>query len=200
MCQNKSAYQRPISRNKRFVWDNTFGETFDPCQHLAGCSVVEKFVAALCDPGDHYNVLVDLMGFDGWPAAYAVGEICKGNKWACGTVCHCSHETNFVAEITCNKLFSLARDNKLKIPGFPDFKAVISDLKKSNQTTAPPQYAVCTPLADGGLVVKSALIDLWTKKNEGFQDEADPWHMIHMCFFGPHLIMTRFLGRSVPAQ
>ena len=151
-----------------------------PCQHLAGTSVIEKFMTSLLDVADNYNIILDLLGFDGWPAAYAVTEICRGHKWAVGTICHNSYETNFVAEITANKIFSLARDGKLKIPGFPNFMSVIEDLQKSGQAKSTPQYTVCTPLADGVLVVKSALIELWTIKNEGFKDEAESWLPKHI--------------------
>ena len=133
---------------------------------------MESFVNALCEPAENHNILVDFLGFDGWPAAYVLGQICEGHKFAAGTICHSLYETKFVGEMTSNKIFSLARENKLKIPGFPNFMSVIKDLKKSNQSNTQPQYTVCTPLADGGLVIKSALIDLWTIKNDGFQDEA----------------------------
>ena len=82
---------------------------------MAGMSVVDKFITSLTDAGDHYNILVDLLGFDGWPAAFALNKISKGNKWATGTVCHTAHETAFVAEITSNKIFSLARDGPLAL-------------------------------------------------------------------------------------
>jgi len=64
---------------------------------------------------------------------------------------------------------------KLKIPGFPNFKAVLTELQKSAVTSSRPTYSICTPLPDGGLVIKSALIELWTVKNDGFKDEAASW-------------------------
>ena len=50
--------------------------------------------------------------------------------------------------------------------------SLVEELRKSNRPVSLPEYSICTPLADGGLVIKSALIDLWTVKNEGFKDEA----------------------------
>ena len=129
-------------------------------------------VISLTDPADNFNIIVDFMGFDGWPAAFTVNEVSRGNKWAAGTICHHAHEAAFVGEIINNKIFSMARDGKLRIPGFPNFLDVIEELKKSGRPNGPAKYDVCTPLADGGLVVKSALIDLWTVKNEGYKDEA----------------------------
>lgn len=150
---------------------------------MAGLSVVNQFINSLTDVNDNSNIIVDLLGFDGWPASFALKEICQGNKWAGGTICHSGHESAFVSEIINNKVFSNARDGKLKIPGFPNFQSVISELKKSGQSTKAPEYAICTPLADGGLVIKQALIELWTTKNEGFKDEADSW-LDDYYFFG----------------
>ena len=79
-----------------------------------------------------------------------------------------------MAEITSNRIFSLAREGKLKVAGFPNFKSVIEDLKRSANVSSTPEYAICTPLADGCLVIKQALIDFWTMKNDGFKDEAAP--------------------------
>ena len=137
--------------------------------------MVEKCIHALTDVAGHYNIILDIMGFDGWPAAFGLSEATKGNKWAVGSICHTSHEATFVEDITSNKVFSLARESKLRIPGFPNFLSVVEDLQKSSCPTTTPEYSVCTALADGGLVIKNALIDLWTKKNEGFKDEADTW-------------------------
>ena len=158
-----------------FINTQNFKLSAFPCQHLAGSSIVEKFVTNLCDPSENFNVILDMLGYDGWPAAYALTEIAKGNKVSTGTICHTSHETSFVGEVIANKIFSSARDGALKIPGFPDFLTLVKDLKNRNVSTSAPQYNVCTPLPDGTLVVKSALIQLWTEKNESFRDEAVPW-------------------------
>lgn len=165
----------------------------EPCQHLAGTSVVEKCVGALTDPTDNHNVILDLLGFDGWPASYGLTETAKGNRWAVGTICHTLHETNFVGEICSNKIFSLARESKLKIPGFPNFMSLVEELQKSQCPSTQPEFAVCTPLADGGLVIKTALIELWTVKNEGFKDEAEPW--LRFDFFPKINKTSSFVGR-----
>lgn len=145
-----------------------------PGQHLAGASVIDKFVGGLCDPSENFNLLVDFLGYDGWPAAYALTQISKGHKFSAATITHSSYEATFVSEVTANKIFSNAREGTLKIPGFPDFKGLVNDLKSSSLTKAQPQYSVCTPLPDGTLVVKSAIVQLWCDKNEMFKDEAVP--------------------------
>ena len=136
--------------------------------------MVEKCIGSLTDLTANHNVLVDLMGYDGWTAAFGLGEVSKGNKWSVGTICHSAHETGFVAEITSNKIYSLARESKIKIGGFPDFRSVLADLRNSSMASSTPEYSVCTPLTDGTLVTKQALQELWTTKNEGFKDEAAP--------------------------
>lgn len=127
---------------------------------------------ALYDPASSHTLMLDYLGYDGWPAAYCLAQISKGNKAAAASICHSAHETSFVAEMLANKIFSAAREGTLKIAGFPDFLAVVQDLKKSSGSQTAPQYSVCTPLADGTLVVKSAIIELWTTKNESFKDET----------------------------
>lgn len=166
----------PPSPQKAILWATLIGQhsSLDPCQHMAGTSVIDKCIGSLTNTGDNYNLMLDLLGFDGWPVSFALTEICKGHRWVVGTMCHTIHETSFVGEICSNKIFSLAREGKLKIPGFPNFMSLVEELQRSNRPVSSPEYSICTPLADGGLVIKSALIDLWTVKNEGFKDEAAP--------------------------
>ena len=154
--------------------------------------MVDKTINSLSDPADNTNVIIDLLGFDGWTALFGLSELSKGNRWAVGTVCHYAHETSFVAEITSNRIFSLAREGKLKVAGFPNFKSVIEDLQRSSTASSTPESSICTPLTDGCLVIKQALIDLWTLKNEGFKDEAAPslklsyFSQIYFLFFRNH--------------
>jgi len=51
-----------------------------PLQHLAGASIVEKVVSSLLSTGDGEtsNIVVDLLGFDGWPACYCMSQIAAG--------------------------------------------------------------------------------------------------------------------------
>lgn len=50
-------------------------------QHLAGLSLVEKVTAALLNPGsseESGTVLLDLLGFDGWPASFTMNQLAAG--------------------------------------------------------------------------------------------------------------------------
>ena len=94
----------------------------------------------------------------------------EGNSWACGTACHSQHETEYVTTSISQRVYGLARKTTF-LPGFPDFETAVQELQKS-QDLPNPTYEVCIPLADGSLVIKESLINLWTCKEELFQHEA----------------------------
>lgn len=50
-------------------------------EHLGGSSLVDKMASALLNTGDGEtsNVLVDLLGFDGWPACFALQQAAAGH-------------------------------------------------------------------------------------------------------------------------
>ena len=65
----------------------------------------------------------------------------------------------------------MARATPAFLPGFPDFAALVQELQKV-QDPPLPKYEVCVGLADGSLVIKENLIQLWTEKNDLFQSDA----------------------------
>ena len=136
--------------------------------------MVDKIVGALSDPADNHNVMLDVLGYDGQVSAYVLKQVAAGHKWAAGTICHSEAESSFVTEFTANRIFSAARSSQLKIAGFPNFMSVVGELQKSTKTVNPPEYSVCQALADGTLVIKQALLDLWITKHEMFAAETVP--------------------------
>lgn len=50
-------------------------------EHLGGSSLVEKMTGALLNTGDGEtsNIIVDLLGFDGWPACFALQQSAGGH-------------------------------------------------------------------------------------------------------------------------
>ena len=52
-------------------------------QHLGGLSLVDRVTSAILDTGDveTNNVLLDLCGFDGWPASFAMTQVASGHFW-----------------------------------------------------------------------------------------------------------------------
>lgn len=93
-----------------------------------------------------------------------------GHQCCCATICHVKKEGEFVAAAVANKAYSLAREGRLQIPGFPNFSTCTDDLQKI-QALESPEYSVCVALADGGLVVKESLIKYWTVTNADYEHE-----------------------------
>ena len=54
--------------------------TILPLQHMAGVSLVDKVTSALlgADNDDTSNIILDLIGYDGWPAIYAMMQVSSG--------------------------------------------------------------------------------------------------------------------------
>lgn len=89
----------------------------------------------------------------------------------------------FCANLVAQKAFGLARSDNLKIPGFPKFEDTIKELK-SQAVTQLPQYDVCVGLADGVLVVKEAVRQMWLAKAD-FSAEATQLFQQHDAEFNP---------------
>lgn len=152
-------------------------------------SIVDRVVTGLVggtSAAEPNVILLDLLGYDGWAAAFAVtrvaaGQCCSstlhlltlsGQKYACGTACHTSHETTFSATATAQRVYSAARDGALSLPGFPDFSQVVSEMKQVKEV-ALPQYEVCVALANGTLAIKQNLIEYWEKVDSFGAEVAD---------------------------
>lgn len=53
----------------------------NPCQHLGGINIVERIMESLLDvgaEGDSYVAMLDLLGYDAWPAQYALIQSAAG--------------------------------------------------------------------------------------------------------------------------
>ena len=80
-----------------------------------------------------------------------------------------------MAAAIANKVYSLAREGRLPLAGFPQFSSCTDDLQKL-QSMDPPAYEVCVGLPDGTLVVKETLVQYWCVTNPDF--EADTKDLI----------------------
>ena len=85
-----------------------------------------------------------------------------GKRFACGTACHTVHETSFVSSLVAQKVYAMARAGELRLPAFPNFSNVISELSAKQELPA-PNYEVCVGLANGTLVLKQNLVSYWSK-------------------------------------
>ena len=54
----------------------------------------------------------------------------------------------------------MARGGSLRLPGFPEFEQVVSELKQSSNDIPSPDFQVCIPVPNG-LVIKQNLVDYW---------------------------------------
>ena len=62
------------------------GSGFDkPCQHLGGINLVDRVMDSLLQYGggtfDGSVVMVDLLGYDGWPSSYALVQQAAGKMF-----------------------------------------------------------------------------------------------------------------------
>lgn len=117
-----------------------------------------------------------------------------GKKVACATITHTPAEAAFCSSLTANKCFDLARSQHLSIPGFPDFRKAVSELK----SIAPPQepeYLVSISLREA-LVIKQALIDQWLGKPE-FKSEMEDLLKNHNAELNPQNLKRAATAPSV---
>ncbi|CAK9110935.1 unnamed protein product [Durusdinium trenchii] len=136
-------------------------ESFCPAQYCGGMNFIAKLVEGL-QPGatEVPLVLIDAMGFDGWP----------GKKIACATICHTNADASFVSSTLAGKVFSMARSNELNIAAFPNFSSAMAEIKQF-QRSPQPDYQVCVCLGDGSLIVRESLIQFWSKKHTSFLEQ-----------------------------
>eukprot|EP00435_Cladocopium_sp_Y103_P062673 s100_g24.t1 len=81
---------------------------------------------------------------------------------ACATIGHTQVESAWCNSIVSNKAFDLGRGGTLSLPGFPNFKDTVDQLR--NVTPAPePTYSVCLAIGDS-LVVRQCLVEQWEEK------------------------------------
>ena len=94
-----------------------------------------------------------------------------GKKVAIATVTHSDLETAFCSGHIGEKIFGMARSGDLKLQGWPDFNSAITELQSpSTAGQGQAEYKVCQALADGTLIVKQTLVDLYTNKHPEFKE------------------------------
>eukprot|EP00438_Fugacium_kawagutii_P018410 Skav225059 [mRNA] locus=scaffold3690:145446:145904:- [translate_table: standard] len=82
-------------------------------------------------------------------------------------------------------MFSMARSGEYRVAGFPDFSKTLSELKQF-QRSPQPEYNVCVPLGDGGLVIRQTLVDFWTIKHPDFAEKTNELLNLHNQEFNPN--------------
>jgi len=92
---------------------------------------------------------------------------------AVATVTHTEAETQFVSGLVAQKIFGMARKGSLKLPGWPDFNKAVATLQQPSAAFEGAHYEVCQALADGTLVIKQCLLDLYMTKHPEFRDVTE---------------------------
>jgi hypothetical protein len=140
-----------------------FTDTQERKQHHTGLSLVGSVLDSLL-PDTHRDgvVLVDLHGYDGFPAMAALERAMRGNKAFACTICHEPEAAICVADRIGQTVYGAAKEGKLSVPGFPDFAPVVKELQDvRTPTTTATTYQVCNPMVDGTLRILDMHLDLW---------------------------------------
>lgn len=96
----------------------------------------------------------------------------SGRKFAAGAVCHSGQSASFCGNLIAQKVFGMCRTEHLSLPGFPNFAEALRSLKAMDKVSC-PNYEVCIALGNGTLVIKEALVELWSKKHAEFAAETE---------------------------
>ena len=107
-----------------------------------------------------------------------------GKLWACSTACHSTSETAYCASIIGQKAYSMCRSGSLKLPGFPNFESVVSELKTSTAESPTPAFEVCIPVPNG-LAIKQNLVDYWSGM-DAYQLQVADMVKAHNQKYNPH--------------
>ena len=84
----------------------------------------------------------------------------------------------------------MARKGALKLPGWPDFQKAVSDLQQPSSAFNGAEYQACQPLANGSLVIKQALLDLYITKHPEFRDVTEKALEAHNAEFNPENLIA----------
>lgn len=128
------------------------------CQHCGGVDLVNKILASLSDSPN--LVMVDVHGYDAWPTVACLKHCAQhpGTARLCATLCGSKSGGNFVQDTIEHTLYSLVRADKIPVAGFPNFKALLAEMKscKDEMMDVKTGYSVTVPLPDGSLPIQEA--------------------------------------------
>lgn len=86
---------------------------------------------------------------------------------------HTEAETQFVSGLVAQKIFGMARKGSLKLPGWPDFNNAVATLQQPSAAFDAAHYEVCQALADGTLIIKQCVLDLYMSKHPEFREVTE---------------------------
>ena len=100
--------------------------------------------------------------------------------------------------VIAQKVFGMCRSNQLKLSGFPNFTETLKSLKDAD-AVARPDYEVCIALANGALVIKQCVIEMWEAKSD-FAAEVKQLVEAHNREFNPENLVRGLESSNTPSQ
>ncbi|CAL1142471.1 unnamed protein product [Cladocopium goreaui] len=116
-----------------------------------GTSIIHKSLQAFLPASVATTVLVDIHGYDGFPAIACAEE----SRVLCGTICLDQFGEQQIEKRIAEKIYNDSRTGSLQISGFPQFDSLISAIKQGSNPRENRNYQVCTQKGDRLLVLQS---------------------------------------------
>ncbi|CAK9101906.1 Uncharacterized protein SCF082_LOCUS47637 [Durusdinium trenchii] len=133
------------------------GRAFTDIQELkqvaAGTSMIHRSLESFMPSTVSTIVLLDLHGYDAFPALAALEEVSDGKRTLCGTVV--LDASDQITQRVANTLYDKCRSKALSLPQFPDFQPLLQALKQGDSASVSRQYNVCVRAQDRLVILES---------------------------------------------
>jgi len=149
------------------------GRAFTDVQELkqvaAGTHFIKATLGAFGIPTSKLTLLVDLFGYDAFPALTCIEEMAEGRHCQCATICLEASGSDLATRVG-NQLYELGRAGSIKIPSFPDFTPHLEGLKAGAITERTQPFKV-TAVRGNNLMVLDSFAKRWLT-TESTQERA----------------------------
>ncbi|CAL1150425.1 unnamed protein product [Cladocopium goreaui] len=162
------------------------GRAFTDAQELrqvsGGCDFVRKTMDSFKPATASTCLIVDLHGYDCWPALAALEERSEGHRTICATVV-LDRSSQSLQSRVANKLYESCRAGHVEVCGFPQYSHLVSALQNIQTEESQVSYQVCVKRHDR-LLVLSALASKFLEC-EDLKDDAKSLIEQHNANYNP---------------
>ncbi|CAK8999549.1 unnamed protein product, partial [Durusdinium trenchii] len=147
-----------------------FTDVQEAKQVAAGVSFVQKSLESFNVRSVKTTLLVDMFGYDAFPALASLQETQEGRDCLCATLCFENSGQDLINRIA-NQVYEQARSGQLQLSSFPSFEPLVNALKQGNATQESKHYRVSVQRHDQLLV-----LDTYARKwldDSNFADQAN---------------------------
>ncbi|CAK8999543.1 unnamed protein product, partial [Durusdinium trenchii] len=147
-----------------------FTDVQEAKQVAAGVSFVQKSLESFNVRSVKTTLLVDMFGYDAFPALASLQETQEGRDCLCATLCFENSGQDLINRIA-NEVYEQARSGQLQLSSFPSFEPLVNALKQGNATQESKHYRVSVQRHDQLLV-----LDTYARKwldDSNFADQAN---------------------------